>query len=242
VNDLEGKVVVVTGGTRGIGRAVVDAALARGARVAMCGRGAPEEAGDERLLSVQADVASEPDVERLFDRVIERWDRVDVVVNNAGINRDELLVRTSAASFDEVIAINLTGAFLMCRRAVQEFLAQGEGGRIVSVGSLSQYGATSQAAYAASKGGLVGLTRTLAKEYGSRGVVANLVTVGLVDTELSSKIPGHYRTFFMDRAPLRRAGTPDEVARVILWLASARAGYVNGETVHVSGGLTDVPL
>ncbi len=245
MNDLEGKVVVVTGGSRGIGRAIVSAALARGARVATCARQIDEqraEAGDGRLLTAAANVASESDVERFFDRVIDAWDRVDVVVNNAGINRDGLLVHTTADSFDEVIATNLTAAFLVARRAVQEFLGQGEGGRIVSVSSLSQQGATSQAAYAASKGGLIGLTRTIAKEYGKRGIVANLVAVGLVDTELSRKIPDVFRKHLVDTAPLRRAGTADEIARVVLWLASGRAGYVNGETVHASGGLVDVPL
>jgi 3-oxoacyl-[acyl-carrier protein] reductase len=240
------RVWVVTGGSRGIGRAIVLDAAARGDRVVFCARTlGPESdavvaASDGRALAVAADVAREADVEALFDRALEAHERVDVVVANAGVNRDELLVHMSAEVFDEVIAVNLTGAFLVARRGVQEMLAQGEGGRLVFVSSLSQRGATSQTAYAASKGGLQGLARTIAKEYGGKGIAANLVAVGLVDTALSRGIPDGYRRFLLEQAPLRRAGTPEEVARVVAFLA--RAGYVNGETVHVSGGLEDVPL
>lgn len=236
----------MTGGSRGIGRAIVLDAAARGDRVVFCARALGAEsdevvaASEGRAVAVAADVAREADVEALFDRAIAEHGRVDVAVANAGINRDDLLVHLTAEIFDEVVGVNLTGAFLVARRAVQEFLAQGEGGRVVLVSSLSQNGATSQTAYAASKGGLQGLARTIAKEYGSRGIAANLVAVGLVDTTLSRGIPDVYRQFLLDRAPLRRAGTPEEVARVVRFLATA--GYVNGETVHASGGLTDVPL
>ena len=241
MRDLEGKVVVVTGGTRGIGRAIVLEALARSARLAYCGRTVDGEVPDG-AMALAADVAREADVEALFDRTVEAWGRVDVAVCNAGINRDSLLVHTTAERFDEVIAVNLTGAFLVARRAVQEFLAQGEGGRIVMIGSLSQGGATSQTAYAASKGGLTGLCRTIAKEYGHKDIVANVVAVGLVDTELSRDVPEVYKRFLIERSPLRRQGTAEEIARVVAWLSSSRATYINGETIHASGGLTDVPL
>jgi NAD(P)-dependent dehydrogenase (short-subunit alcohol dehydrogenase family) len=251
--ELDGRVVIVTGGTRGIGRAIVLEAAARGARVAMCARQLGDEArstceevervhGKGRVRALAADVANEAEVDALFDATLDSFGRIDAVVNNAGINRDDLLVRTTAEAFDDVIATNLTGAFLIARRAVYEFLAQGEGGRIVSISSLSQRGATSQAAYAASKGGLGGLTRTLAKEYGARGIVSNIVAVGLVDTELSKKIPPEMRRMLVDTSPLRRAGSVREIAEVVLYLCSARAGFINGETLHATGGLTDVPL
>jgi 3-oxoacyl-[acyl-carrier protein] reductase len=250
---LHDKVVVVTGGSRGIGRAVVLAAAAAGARVAFCARKLGPEtdevitrveslAGKHRALVVAADVARESDVEELFDAAVDRFDRVDVVVNNAGINRDALLVHTTTEAFDDVIATNLTGAFLVCRRAVQEFLAQGGGGRIVSVTSLSQHGATSQAAYAASKGGLLGLTRTIAKEYGHKSVVANLVIVGYVETELTQHLDEGLRRLLLEATPLRRTGKPEEIAAAVLFLASARAGYINGEAVSATGGLAEVAM
>lgn len=254
---LAGKVVVVTGGSRGIGRAIVVNAARRGARVAFCARAAGEEvtatlaevaavapgaaAGGTEALFMPADVRNEADIEAFFDAVIERFGRVDVAVNNAGINRDALLVHTESEAFDDVIATNLTGSFLVARRALLEMLAQGEGGRIIGIGSISQAGATSQAAYAASKGGLVGLTRTIAKEYGARGITANLVVTGLVDTALSARLLPALHDFMIERSAIRRAGTPDEVAGAVLWLASDAASYVNGALLHASGGWVDVP-
>lgn len=251
--ELAGKIVVVTGGSRGIGRAIVLESVARGARVVFCARVLGPETDDVvreaeavggpgAAFAVAADVSREADVEALFDATVARHDRVDVLVNNAGINRDDLLVRLSTEVFDEVIATNLTSAFLASRRAVQEFLAQGDGGRIVSISSLSQNGATSQSAYAASKGGLRGLTRTLAKEYGHKGIFANLVAVGYVETELSKRMPETIRRHLIETSPLRRCGLAEEIAQVVLYLASGRASYTNGDTVHASGGLWDVPL
>lgn len=244
--------IVVTGGSRGIGRAVVLAAAADGARVAFCARTlgpaadavvaeAEQLTGPGRVLAVRADVSRECDVEALFDKVIDRFGRVDAVVSNAGINRDALLVQTSTVDFDAVVATNLTGAFLVCRRAVQEFLAEGDGGRIVCIGSVSQYGATSQAAYAAAKGGLGGLTRSIAKEYGHKGVRANLVVVGYVDTDLTADIDPALRKVVADATALRRTAHPDEIADVVRFLVSPRSSYVNGAAVHAGGGLQEVP-
>lgn len=247
--ELDGKVVLVTGGSRGIGRAVVLAAAAAGATVAFCARSltpatddvvceAEKLAGEGKVLAVAADVSREDDVEAMFDTVVDRFFQVDVVVNNAGINRDALLVRTPTEDFDAVIATNLTGAFLVCRRAVQEFMTQ-DGGRIVSIGSISQAGATSQAVYAASKGGLVGLTRTIAKEYGHKGVVANLVTAGYIETDLTRDLDPALAGELVAAGALRRAGRPEEVASAVLFLASERAGYINGEAIAVTGGLAE---
>lgn len=251
--ELADKVVVVTGGSRGIGRAIVLGAVERGARVAFCARriddaakevleAAAKRGGDGAVIAEAADVTREADVEALFDRSLEAFGRVDVAVNNAAIAMDDLLVRLSVAEWDEVIATNLTGPFLVARRAVQEFLAQGDGGSLVSVGSLSQNGVTSQASYSASKGGLQGLSRSIAKEYGRRGIRANVVVGGYVDTRLSEGIPDRFRRFLLEASPLRRAGDVSEIADAVLYLAGDRASFVNGESIHATGGLSDVPL
>jgi NAD(P)-dependent dehydrogenase (short-subunit alcohol dehydrogenase family) len=249
VTDLDGQVVVVTGGSRGIGRAIVTGAVGRGAKVAFCARDlepaaevvAEAEAigGPGCALAVRADVAVEADVEALFDQTLDRFGQVDVAIHNAGLNRDQLMVQSEVALFDEVLAVNLTGAFLVVRRAVQEFLAGGTGGRIVLVGSLSDRGITSQTAYAASKGGLRGLARTVAKEYAHKGITANVVIPGLIDTAMTAGLPPALRALGL-AAPLRRAGQPSEVASVALYLASARAGFLHGETVYASGGLAEL--
>ena len=252
-SDLDGKVVVVTGGSRGIGRAIVLGAAERGARVVFCCRKIEDAAraveaegqsiaGKGQVLAVEADVTKEADIDRLFDRTLEAFDEVHVAINNAALSRDDLLVRLTAEAWDEVIATNLTAPFLVARRSIQEFLAQGGGGRIVSVGSLSQNGATSQSSYAASKGGLHGLTRTIAKEYGRKGVYANLVVAGYVKTQLSNQMPDFAKQFLVEACPQRRPGQPSEVASAILYLASDRASFINGATIHATGGLVDVPL
>ncbi len=250
--DLVEDVILVTGGSRGIGRGIVLEAARRGARVAICARReadldsvrreAAEIAGSENVAAFSADVSREEDVESLFDAIVDEFDRVDAVINNAGIARDGLLVRLSVEAFDDVIATNLTGPFLVCRRAIGEFLAQGDGGRIVSIGSLSGNGATSQASYAASKGGLVGLTRTIAKEYGRRGIRANLVVAGYVKTDISDRMPEFVRRFLVDSCTLRRPAEAREIASVALYLASKRSSFINGETIHATGGLIDIPL
>lgn len=250
---LDEQVVIVTGGTRGIGRALVLEALDRGARVVFCGRTLGDASASllaecegagaaERVRAVAADVASEAEVDALFDATLEAFGRVDAVVNNAGISRDTLLVHHETEDWDAVIATNLTGPFLTSRRAISEFLAQGDGGRIVSIGSLSQQGARSQASYAASKGALLGLTRTIAKEYGRKSVYANLVVAGYVETELSTRMPDFAKQWLIDHSSLRRKADPAEIARVALFLASPSASFINGEAIHATGGLIDIPL
>lgn len=247
---LDGQVVLVSGGSRGIGRAIVATAARRGAKVVFCARSLGEESeaaiaeaeaagGRGCAVAVAADVGREADVERFVDVALDRFGRIDAVVHNAGINRDALLVQSTAEAFDEVIRVNLTGAFLLARRAVSEYLAAGSGGRIVFIGSLSDRGVTAQAAYAASKGGLRGLVRTLAKEYGHKGIAANMVVVGLVETAMTANLPERYRRIALE-APLRRAGLGSEVASVALYLASPRARFINGETMYASGGLAEL--
>jgi 3-oxoacyl-[acyl-carrier protein] reductase len=251
--ELDDKVVVVTGGSRGIGRAIVLGAAARGARVVFCAREIGEaalavQAEAEQLggagcaLAVRADIACEADVEALFDVALARFGRVDAAINNAAISRNYLLVSLPVEEWDEIVGVNLTGAFLVARRAVREFLASGRGGHIVSVGSLVQNGAPSNVSYSASKGGLVGLTRALAREYGPHGIYANLIVAGFVDTQLSSEMPEVTKQFILESCPQRRKASADEIAAVVLWLASARSAGVNGEALPVTGGLMQIPV
>jgi 3-oxoacyl-[acyl-carrier protein] reductase len=250
--DLEGRVVFVTGGSRGIGRAVVVGALARGADVAYCSRdGAQDRAlADEaaarcpgrRLVALRADVAREADVEAAFDGALAGLGRVDAVVSNAGISREDLLVSCPTATWDELLATNLTGAFLVSRRAVREFRARG-GGSLVFMGSLQQYGSPRGAsAYAAGKGGVTGLMHAISWEHGRDGVRANQVAAGYVDTEMTTHLPEFARNRFVEASPLKRLPTTEEIASLVLFLCSARSAGINGETLHAAGGIREMFL
>jgi 3-oxoacyl-[acyl-carrier protein] reductase len=251
--DLEGVVLVVTGGSRGIGRATVLAAAARGARVAFCSRHEADQAEvvaaaanlgrPGRVLSITADVSREADVDALFEAALRAYGAIDAVVSNAGSSREGLLVSLTAEDWDAVLATNLTGSFLVARRAVRTFLERGRGGRIVFMGSLQQNGAPrGAAAYATTKGGLAGLTRAIAWEYGARGIRANQVVTGYVDTALTRHLPESARRLFAERCPQRRLATPEEIASVLLFLASERSQGVSGETVYASGGMMEISL
>jgi 3-oxoacyl-[acyl-carrier protein] reductase len=250
--DLEGRAVLVTGGSRGIGRAVVLGALARGADVAYCSRdGAQDRAlADEaaarcpgrRLVALRADVGREADVEAFFDGALSAQGRVDAVVSNAGISREDLLVSCPTATWDELLATNLTGAFLVSRRAVREMAARG-GGSLVFMGSLQQYGSPRGAsAYAAGKGGVTGLMEAIAWEHGRDGVRANQVAAGYVDTEMTTHLPEFARNRFVEASPLKRLPTTEEIASLVLFLCSARSAGINGQTLHAAGGIREMFL
>ncbi len=252
---FEGRGFVVTGGTRGLGRAIVLGAAAEGASVVFCGRAASEGAAAEvvaaadaaaagagaRVSFVAADVSVEADVERLFDAAVDRLPRLDVLVNNAGILRDRLLIETSLDEWNEVLAVNLRGAFLCARRAIEEILASGAGGRIVNVSSIVAGGATGQAAYAASKAALLSLTRSIAKEYGRRGIACNAVVPGYLETDMVAALSPEARRARELLSPERRFGRPEEVAEAVLFLASADASFVNGDALYVAGAVRDLP-
>jgi len=248
---LTGQVLVVTGGSRGIGRAIVLDAARQGARVVFCSRSVGVEGlevqvegeafGAGSVVAVAADVSTEHGVDHLFDTARERFGRVDAVVSSAAVSREDLLVTMDLEDWDAVVATNLTGSFLVARRALREFLPQ-SGGRLVSVGTLSQHGAPGNTSYAASKGGVLGLTRTIARQYGRQGIRANLVVTGYVETSLSAQLPDFAKKALVDCCPLRRPGTPDEIAAAVLFLASERARGLNGQAVFASGGLMEVPL
>ncbi|WP_149263333.1 SDR family NAD(P)-dependent oxidoreductase [Actinomadura sp. K4S16] len=247
--DLDGKVVLVTGGSRGIGRSLVLGAVARGARVAFCARSVGEAAQEVRaeaerlggagcVLPMAADVSRSADVDAFVEAALEAWGTVDVLVNNAAIDKDALLLQMPVAEFAAVLAVNLTGPFLMSRRVLREFLHRDTRGVIVNIGSIFDRGAPSQTAYSTSKGGLRGLTRAIAEEYGARGIRANLVVSGFVETALSQHMPERFRKAVLSN-PLSRAGTAAEVASAVLLFAGGAGRAMNGATVYASGGIVD---
>ena len=249
---LDRKVVVLTGGSRGIGRACVLHAVAAGACVVFCSRSdGPEsretEAAAARLggtgtaLGIAADVSREADVIRLFHAARRRFGAVHCAVNNAAVIHDQLLVSATTEDWDAVIETNLTGGFLVAREAIRAFRVQRTGGRIVAIGTLSQGGASGNASYAVSKGGLEGLTRDISRQYAHAGIVSNMVIPGYVVTALSSGMSESSQRAVIDGCPMRRAGSPDEIASVVVYLLSDAAG-VDGQTIFVSGGLREVLL
>jgi 3-oxoacyl-[acyl-carrier protein] reductase len=228
-----GRVVLVTGGNRGIGRAVAAAFAAGGDRVAVTTRSGEVEG----LFRVPCDVTDTGAVDKAVGMVESELGPVEVLVANAGINDDKLLLQMDEESFARVLDTNLVGAFRVVRRALPKMLRQRKG-RIVLISSVvALSGAAGQANYAASKAGLIGFARSLAREIGSRSVTVNVVAPGFIETDMTARLSDERRADVLAQVPLKRFGMPDEVAGVVRWLASEDAGYVTGSVVPVDGGL-----
>jgi NAD(P)-dependent dehydrogenase (short-subunit alcohol dehydrogenase family) len=235
-------VVLVTGGTRGIGAACVDWFLANGDQVATTYRSDaaplhPEGSDSDRFLAVRCDVTDGEQVDAAFDTIESAWGPVEVLVANAGITKDGLMLRMSEQAFIDVIDANLTGSFRVAKRAAAKMLRLHHG-RIIFLSSVGAYvGLPGQANYAASKAGLVGMARAIAREVGSRQITVNVVAPGLVDTDMTAALGAERVALMTSQVPLGRAGTVADVAGVVGFLASPAAAYVTGAVIPVDGGL-----
>jgi 3-oxoacyl-[acyl-carrier protein] reductase len=229
-----GRSVLVTGGNRGIGLAIARAFAGNGDMVTITYRGA--EPPDD-LTGVRCDVTDQVSVDAAFDRVEERYGPVEILVANAGVTRDTLLLRMSEEDFSHVVDTNLTGAFRVVRRAARGML-RARKGRIVLIGSVvGLLGSPGQANYAATKAGLIGLARSLARELGSRGITVNVVAPGFVESDMTAELTEQRRAEILAGIPLARYATAEEVARVVRWVASDEAAYITGAVIPVDGGL-----
>lgn len=242
---LEGRVAVVTGAGRGIGAATARLFAQAGARIALldCNSAGVTRTAEEialtggEALSFAADITDAFAVERVLDRVVDEWERLDVLVNNAAIVKDAPLEDVTDEEWQETLDVNLRGTMVCTRAAVPHMKARGFG-RILSAASAGpRGGAAGQTAYAASKSGIVGMTRTWARELAGHGITANAVAPGLIDSDLGRSFPSEELKEILERLPARRLGRPEEVASVYLFLASDLASFVNGAVVGVDGGL-----
>ncbi len=242
---LDGKVAIITGAGRGIGRASALALAEDGASVVLSGRDparleaavAEVEALGTGALAVAGDISRLPDVERVVGETRERFGRIDLLVNNAGITRDALFVRMKDEEWEEVLAVNLRGAFYMSRACAKVMIRQ-RSGRIINIASVAGVmGNPGQVNYSAAKAGLLGLTKGVARELAHWGILVNAVAPGLIETDLLAKAPAEAREALLNQIPLKRVGTPREVAEVVRFLASEGAAYITGQVIHVNGGL-----
>jgi 3-oxoacyl-[acyl-carrier protein] reductase len=243
---VEGRVALVTGGGRGLGRAIAVRLAQEGAKVAISYRSNDAAAGETAELvrkagagceTFKGDVASSEDVEALMKGVGEAFGPVEILVNNAGTMRDNILLRMKDAEFEEVLATNLKGTYL-CTRAVLRGMVRARWGRIVNISSVvGLVGNAGQANYAASKAGIIGFTKSVAREVAGRGITANAVAPGYVETELTGVLPENVKEQILGQIPVGRFGEPEEIAEVVSFLAGERAAYVTGQTIVVDGGM-----
>ncbi len=242
--DLSGKVALVTGASRGIGRALARRLAEQGATVIAAARGdhaaacvADITSSGHRAEALSVDVTDTPSLEQVPAGIVERHGRLDVVVSNAGITRDQLAIRMKRAEWDEVLATNLTATFVLTQAAMRPMLKQ-RGGRIIAISSVvGQMGNAGQTNYAASKAGLIGFAKALAREVASRGITVNVIAPGMIETEMTRAIADRAQSDWSVRIPLGRLGTVDEVAAAVCFLASDEASYITGHVLAVNGGM-----
>lgn len=242
---LTGKTALVTGAAQGIGRDIALALATDGADVAICDvnleaaqkTAADIEAKGRKSLAIKANVAASVDVIAMIDQVVEKFGKIDILVNNAGITRDGLILRMKDEDWDLVLSINLKGAF-MCAKAALKFMTKQRSGTIINIASIvGAMGNAGQANYVASKAGLIGLTKTIAREYANRNVTANAVAPGFIDTAMTQALSENVRADLSKQIPLGRLGSSEDVANAVKFLASPAAAYITGQVLHVNGGM-----
>jgi 3-oxoacyl-[acyl-carrier protein] reductase len=245
ITGLEGKVAIVTGGARGIGLAIATVLADCGASVVVSdvNREMAEQESAKLVskgrqsIAVSANIASAEDVKNLVATTVSHWGRVDILVNNAGITRDGLLMRMKEEDWDAVISVNLKGVF-HCMKAVVPIMAKQRSGKIISISSIAgAMGNAGQANYGASKAAVIGLTKTVAREYASRGITVNAVAPGFIDTAMTAPLSADIKETLLKEIPLARLGTPEDIANTVAFLASNQADYITGQVFHVNGGM-----
>ncbi len=244
--DFKGKVAVITGSARGIGFAIGKKLAGKGADIVINDIAEESSVTDSiqvvkalgsEVIYLRADVSKTGEAKRLTEETIERFGRIDILVNNAGVTRDNLLIRMKEKDWDDVIAINLKGTFNCIQATARQMMKQ-HSGSIINISSVvGIYGNPGQANYAASKAGVIGLTKTLAKELASRGIRVNAIAPGFIETEMTKKLSEEAKNIVIKRIPLGRFGSPDDVASLVCFLASEEAEYITGQVIGLDGGL-----
>ena len=236
--DLTDKVVLITGATGGIGGAIAQKMKEAGARVVVTGRSAEKLAGfDDSYIKIAADLSKEDAAEKLIADTIEKAGRIDVLINNAGITADTLMMRMSDEQFDNVLNTNLRATFKLCRACLMPMMKQ-RFGRIINMASIvGVVGGAGQANYAASKGAIIAMTKSIAAEVASRGITANAIAPGFIKTPMTDVLSDELKKKYLEQIPAGRFGEPIDIANTCVFLASDEASYINGQTIHVNGGM-----
>jgi len=236
--DLKNKVVLITGATGGIGGAIATRMKEAGAKVVVTGRDMKKMSKfDDSFIKIQSDLAQDGATEKLIAETIEKAGRIDVLINNAGITADTLMMRMSDEQFDNVLNTNLRATFKMCRAAIMPMMKQ-RFGRIINMASIvGVVGGAGQTNYAASKGGIIAMTKSIAAEVGARGITANAIAPGFIKTPMTDVLPDELKAKYLEQIPAGRFGEPIDIANTCVFLASDEASYINGQTIHVNGGM-----